>query len=119
MDKLLYGAAYYEEYLPYGRLQQDVGMMKAAGINVVRIAESTWSTCEPQDGVFDFSHVVRVIDAMEEAGIGVIIGTPTYAVPAWMVKKHPEILADTKAGRNLYGPRQNMDITNPDYLFYA
>ena len=40
MDKLLYGAAYYEEYLPYGRLQQDVGMMKAAGINVVRIAES-------------------------------------------------------------------------------
>jgi beta-galactosidase len=119
MDKLLYGAAYYEEYLPYGRLQQDVGMMKAAGINVVRIAESTWSTCEPQDGVFDFSHVVRVIDAMEEAGIGVVIGTPTYAVPAWMVKKHPEILAETKAGRNLYGPRQNMDITNPDYLFYA
>lgn len=119
MDKLLYGAAYYEEYLPYDRLAQDVEMMKAAGINTVRIAESTWSTCEPQEGVFDFSHVTRVIDAMEEAGIGVIVGTPTYAVPAWMVKKHPKVLADTKAGRNLYGPRQNMDITNPDYLFYA
>ena len=69
MDKLLYGAAYYEEYLPYGRLQQDVGMMKAAGINVVRIAESTWSTCEPQDGVFDFSHVVRVIDAIDRKSV--------------------------------------------------
>ena len=51
-----------------------------AGINTVRIAESTWSTCEPQEGVFDFSHVIRVMDAMEKAGINVIIGTPTYAV---------------------------------------
>lgn len=119
MDKLLYGAAYYEEYLPYDRLEQDVKMMEEAGINTVRIAESTWSTCEPREGVFDFSHVTRVIDAMEQAGIGVIVGTPTYAVPAWMVKKHPEVLAVTRTGRNLYGPRQNMDITNPDYLFYG
>ena len=70
MKKLLYGAAYYDEYMPYDRLQQDVAMMKKAGINTVRIAESTWSTCEPQEGVFDFSHVERVMDAMEEAGIG-------------------------------------------------
>lgn len=54
MKKLLYGAAYYDEYMPYDRLQQDVAMMKKAGINTVRIAESTWSTCEPQEGVFDF-----------------------------------------------------------------
>ena len=63
MKKLLYGAAYYDEYMPYDRLQQDVAMMKKAGINTVRIAESTWSTCEPQEGVFDFSHVERVMDA--------------------------------------------------------
>ena len=44
MERLLYGAAYYEEYLPVDRLEKDVEMMKAAGINVVRIAESTWST---------------------------------------------------------------------------
>lgn len=119
MKKLLYGAAYYEEYLPYDRLRQDAEMMKAAGFNIVRIAESTWSTCEPKEGVFDFTHVTRVIDAMDQVGIDVIVGTPTYAVPAWMVKKHPEVLAVTKEGRNLYGPRQNMDITNPDYLFYA
>ena len=60
MDQLLYGAAYYDEYMPYERLAEDVAMMKKAGINTVRIAESTWSTCEPQEGVFDFSHVERV-----------------------------------------------------------
>jgi beta-galactosidase len=119
MDKLLYGVAYYDEYMPYERLDKDVQMMKACGINVVRIAESTWSTEEPQDGVFDFTHIDRVLNAMQKAGIHVIIGTPTYAVPTWMVKKHPEILAITPSGQNQYGPRQNMDITNKDYRFYA
>ena len=38
------------------------------------------------------------MDAMEEAGINVIIGTPTYAVPAWMVKAHPDVIATTKKG---------------------
>ena len=119
MKELLFGAAYYDEYMPYDRLQQDVAMMKKAGINTVRIAESTWSTCEPQEGVFDFSHVERVMDAMEEAGINVIIGTPTYAIPTWMVKSHPDVMAETVNGRGIYGARQIMDITHPVYRFYA
>ncbi|MDN5289138.1 MAG: beta-galactosidase [Mucilaginibacter sp.] len=119
MNKLLYGVAYYDEYMPYERLDKDVQMMKDCGINVVRIAESTWSTVEPQDGIFDFTHIDRVLNAMHKAGISVIIGTPTYAVPTWMVKKHPEILAITSSGQNQYGARQNMDITNTDFRFYA
>ena len=119
MKELLYGAAYYDEYMPYDRLEKDVAMMKKAGINTVRIAESTWSTCEPQEGVFDFSHVTRVMDAMEEAGINVIIGTPTYAVPTWMVKAYPDVLAETVKGQGIYGARQIMDITHPVYRYYA
>lgn len=119
MEDLLYGAAYYDEYMPYDRLEQDVAMMKKAGINTVRIAESTWSTCEPQEGVFDFSHVIRVLDVMERENINVIVGTPTYAVPTWMVKAHPDVIATTKNGQGIYGARQIMDITNPVYLFYA
>ena len=119
MKEILFGAAYYDEYMPCERLGEDIRMMKKAGINTVRIAESTWSTCEPQEGIFDFSHVDRVLDAMEEAGIHVIVGTPTYAVPTWMVKSHPDVLAVTKTGRGIYGPRQIMDITHPVYLYYA
>ena len=107
------------EYLPYDRLDKDIQMMKDAGINLVRIAESTWSTMEPQDGVFDFSTVDKVLDAMYKADIKVIIGTPTYAVPAWLVKAYPDVLATTVKGRGIYGCRQIMDITNPAFLFHA
>lgn len=119
MAQLLYGVAYYDEYMPYDRLEQDIAMMRAAGINVVRIAESTWSTHEPQSGVFDFASVDRVLDAMHRAGIGVIVGTPTYAIPTWLAREHPEVLAITPEGQRTYGARQNMDITSPAYRFYA
>ena len=119
MEKLLYGVAYYDEYMPYDRLDTDIRMMKAAGINLVRIAESTWSTLEPHDGVFDFTSIDRVLAAMHQANIHVIVGTPTYAIPPWMAKAHPSVLAMTPSGQNKYGARQNMDIANPTYLFYA
>ncbi|SDM64488.1 beta-galactosidase [Paenibacillus jilunlii] len=119
MSILRYGVAYYDEYMPYERLDEDIAMMKEAGINTVRIAESTWSTHEPQNGVFDFTSVDRVLDAMHAEGISVIVGTPTYAVPAWLVKEHPDVLAVTPKGPGKYGARQIMDITNPAYLFHA
>ena len=114
-DKILFGAAYYDEYMPAERLAKDVAMMKAAGINVVRIGESTWGTMEPREGVYDFTHLDRVLDAMHGAGIGVIIGTPTYAMPTWLARKHPDVLVTTASGHARYGARQNMDITNPHF----
>ena len=110
---ILYGAAYYEEYSPTDRLDEDVRMMKATGITVVRIAESTWGTLETSPGVFDFSHVDRVLHAMDKAGIRVIVGTPTYAFPTWLAREHPEVMAITPRGPGEYGRRQNMDITSP------
>lgn len=118
-EKLYFGAAYYSEYLPYDRVEKDMEMMEKAGMNVIRIAESTWSTLEPQEGVYDFTHIDRMLDAAACHHISVIVGTPTYAVPTWLVKKYPDILAITQNGHERYGHRQNMDITNPDYLSHA
>ena len=118
-DRLIFGCAYYDEYMPYERVDKDMSMMKSAGITTIRIAESTWSTLEPQPGVFDFSHVDRVLEAAGRFGIQVIVGTPTYAVPAWLVAMHPEVLADTPKGPSRYGARQIMDIVNPSYRYYG
>ncbi|MFR5875077.1 MAG: beta-galactosidase [Eubacterium sp.] len=119
MNKYLFGTAYYDEYMPYDRLETDFKMMKEAGFNVVRIAESTWSTLEPKENVFDFTHIDRVLNAAEKYGLSVIIGTPTYAVPYWLVQLDRDVLVTTSGGRSGYGYRQNMDITNKTYLHHA
>jgi len=115
----LFGAAYYLEYMPYERLEKDIEMMKAAGMNVIRIAESTWSTLEPREGVFDFSYIDRVLEIANREQIQVIIGTPTYAIPSWLEKKDPDVMVTTKQGQKLYGTRQIMNIMNRTFRFHA
>ncbi|MCI1264733.1 MAG: beta-galactosidase, partial [Saccharofermentans sp.] len=70
-DKLLFGAAYYPEYMPYERMDTDFSLMRDAGMNVIRIGESTWSTWEPEDGAFDFSLLVRTIEKASDYGLQV------------------------------------------------
>ena len=123
-ENVLYGAAYYNEYMPSdlqpGRLDKDIALMTQAGISVVRMGESTWSLWEPEDGRFEYAWMDRVVDAMGKAGIKVILGTPTYSIPTWMYHEHPEVLVDPLTGpKPSYGMRQNMDISNPTFRFYA
>jgi beta-galactosidase len=120
MDTILYGVAYYTEYMPYERLEQDAKMMEQAGINVVRVGESSWGLWEPADGRFEFAWMDRVVDRMHKAGIRVIMGTPTYSIPAWLYKKHPEIVVRRLGGEtSYYGIRQNTDLSNPTYRYYC
>jgi beta-galactosidase len=120
MDTVLYGVAYYPEYMPYERLDQDVQLMQKAGISVVRIGESSWGLWEPEDGKFEFAWMDRVIEKLHAAGIRIILGTPTYSIPAWMYKKHPEMVITRFGGQQLYyGLRQNTDLANPTYRFYC
>lgn len=123
-ENVLYGAAYYNEYMPAelgpGRLDKDVALMKQAGISVVRMGESTWSLWEPEDGHFEYAWMDRVVDAMTKAGIKVIMGTPTYSIPTWLYHEHPEILVQPLGGgKTFYGMRQNMDTDSPVYRFYC
>jgi len=130
METVLYGVAYYPEYTPHDRLDQDVELMRKAGITVVRVGESTWSSWEPRDGDFQFAWMQRVLDRLHRAGIKAILGTPTYSIPTWLYKEHPEILVTHNGVApalddpysptyppaltpGYYGPRQNYDFLNP------
>ncbi len=125
-ESILYGAAYYDEYMPVQRLDEDMRLLKEAGMNVIRIAESTWATMEPERGRFDFHHIDRALAAAQQQGLKVIVGTPTYAIPAWLARQCPEVLLVPEPrmvqngpvqdqGPELYGRRQNMDIGHPYY----
>ena len=68
-DNILYGATYYHEYIHYELLDEDIRMMKDAGLSVVRVSESSWALFEPQEGVFEFAWMDRIRDKMHTAGI--------------------------------------------------
>jgi beta-galactosidase len=116
---MLFGASYYHEYQPYERLEADLELMVRANVTVIRVGESTWASYEPRPGEISFAALRRVVDAATAAGIKVIVGTPTYAIPPWMARLHPEVMAVTRAGPVPYGARQNVDFTAPAYRFYA
>jgi beta-galactosidase len=119
-QQVLFGAAYYHEYQPSPRLDTDLDLMVEAGFSVIRVGESVWTTWEPEDGRFDLDWLQPVLDGAHQRGIRVILGTPTYAAPPWLVRRYPEIAGDTKTGQPMpWGGRQEMDYTHPAFKFYA
>lgn len=119
-DGVMFGAAYYSEYQPLERLDQDFALMAAADFSVIRVGESVWSTWEPSEDSFELDWLEPVLNRAHEHGIGVIIGTPTYAVPPWLRTRYPETTADRRTGDAIpYGHRQDIDFTHPAFRFFA
>jgi beta-galactosidase len=117
---VLFGAAYYHEYQPHDRLQQDLDLMAEARFSVIRVGESVWSTWEPENGRFDLDWLQPVLDGAHARGIAVVLGTPTYAVPPWLVRLYPEIAGERKTGQRIpWGARQEVDFTHPGFRFHA
>ena len=118
-NEFLYGCAYYPEYMPYERIDEDFALMQKAGMNVVRIAESTWSTLEPREGLYTFYYIDEVLKRAGQYGLKVIIGTPTYAIPSWLAKLDENVLVHTKNGDMKYGKRQIFNLLSDTYIFYG
>src|SRR4051812_611265 len=119
-ERVLYGVAYYAEYQPYDRLERDLDLMTQAGLTVIRVGESVWSTWEPEDGRFDLDWLQPVLDGAHRRGINVILGTPTYAMPPWLARKYPEVRAERRTGERIpYGHRQDPDYSHPAFRFHA
>ncbi len=119
-ERIELGVAYYPEYQRYDRLEVDLDLMVEAGITTIRVGESVWSTWEPREGEFDLEWLAPTLDAAHSRGMRVILGTPTYAVPPWLQRAHPEIAAERATGARIpWGARQEMDFTHPEFLTRA
>ena len=116
----IFGADYYPEHWPEERWETDARMMREFGLDVVRIAEFAWAAMEPEDGTFTFEWLDRAIQVLSDAGLKIILGTPTAAPPAWMINKYPEILPVDSEGRvRGFGGRHHDCQSNPTYRAYA
>lgn len=111
------GCAYYPEDWDESQIDFDIAKMKEAGISCARIGEFAWRKMEPKRGVYDFAWLHRVVDALHQAGIAVIMGTPTATPPIWLSKEHPEVFVLQSDGvRKNHGGRRHCCSNNPDYL---
>jgi beta-galactosidase len=117
MEKKLYhGAAYYPELWDEKVIEEDLKLMKQTGINVVRMGEFAWSTMEPEEGKFDLSFFVNVIERLYENGIETVMCTPTPTPPIWFTHGHPERMYVDRDGKVMgHGSRQHA-CTNHSYF---
>lgn len=114
--KLYHGAAYYPELWDEKVMEEDIRLMKQAGINVVRMGEFAWHTMEPEEGKFDLSFFVNTIEKLYQNGIETVMCTPTPTPPIWFTDGHPERMYVDRDGKVMgHGSRQHA-CTNNTYF---
>lgn len=114
------GVCYYPEHWPEERWAADAAAMRDLGIEIVRIAEFAWARMEPEQGRLEFDWLDRAIGALASAGLKVVLGTPTVAPPAWMVRADPDILpVDAEGRRRNFGGRRHYCPNNPRYRAHS
>lgn len=97
-------------------LEEDIRMMKKAGVNVATLGVFSWSMLEPEEGVYQFDWLSGVMDRLYENGIYTILATPSGAKPVWIDEKYPEALrVDEWGRRRKHGVRHNHCMTSPAY----
>ena len=113
---LLHGGDYNpEQWLDCPEiLAEDIRLMKEARVNCVTLGVFSWAVLEPEEGVYEFDWLEEIIDTLGNAGIQVILATPSGAIPHWLSQKYPEVMqVRADGGRNLPGKRHNFCYTSP------
>lgn len=114
------GAAYYPEDWDEAEQDSDIAYMKKAGLKCVRMAEFAWHKMEPEEGLYDFSWLHRVMRKLWDAGISVVLGTPTATPPIWLEEKEPKMRRVNENGlQELHGGRRHCCSNNSVYRKYS
>jgi beta-galactosidase len=115
-NAILMGTAWYPEQWPESRWEEDLRMMEAADLKVVRIAEFAWSRMEPSEGHYDFDWLERAINLAVKHHIVSVLGTPTATPPAWLTQKYPDTLRVEPNGQRVtHGNRAHASASSPRY----
>ena len=120
-QQLYVGANYHpHDDKNVGKIEKDIELMKAAGLNVVRMGHLAWDSYEPAEGQFDFDWFDKVMDQLNEAGIKVILDIAIRPAPIWLHQKFPSIDVVNANGNVLYPNHRYMDdVGDPNYQKYA
>ncbi|MFD6192393.1 beta-galactosidase [Streptomyces sp. NPDC060275] len=118
--RLAYGADYNPEQWPREVWEEDVRLMREAGVNIVSLGIFSWARIQPGPDAWDFAWLDEVMDLLHRHGVGVDLATATASPPPWLTTAHPEILPVTDRGETLWpGARQHWRPTSPVFREHA
>jgi beta-galactosidase len=110
------GTCYYPEHVPETQWADDARDMASLGLSRVRIAEFAWSRIEPEPGRYDWAWMDRAVSVLEDARLGIIMGTPTATPPKWLVDHMPDMVAIDAAGQpRTFGSRRHYCFSHEGY----
>ncbi len=110
------GVCYYPEHWDEVTWAPDATRMRASGLSWVRVGEFAWSVLEPRPGHYEWGWLDRAVDTLAEAGLKVVLGTPTATPPKWLVDSMPDMLPVAPDGRRLgFGSRRHYDFAHRGY----
>lgn len=114
------GVDYYPEQWDISMMEDDMNNICELGCNVIRIAEFAWHLMEKKEGQYDFSFFDNVIEKAKEHGLSIVMGTPTATIPAWLAKKHPDILSEFEDGtKRTFGGRHVYCFNSREMYTYS
>ena len=119
-ERIWYGGDYNPDQWPEEVWDDDVRLMKKAGVNLVSVGIFSWAKIETSEGVYDFDWLDRIIDKLGEAGVAVDLASATASPPMWLTQAHPEVLwKDYRGDVCQPGARQHWRPTSPVFREYA
>ena len=119
-ERIWYGGDYNPDQWPEDVWDEDIRLMRQAGVNLVSVGIFSWARIEPEEGVYEFGWLDRIIDKLGKAGIAVDLASATATAPLWLYESHPEVLPRDKYGHQINaGSRQSWSPTSPVFKTYA
>ncbi len=116
LPHIYFGGDYTPEHFPKEVMEEDMRLMKKAGVNMVTINVFTWGQLQPREDAWTFGWLDEIMDTLAANGVVADLGTATASTPAWMAKSYPEILpVDENGTRFNHGSRQCFNPNSPKY----
>jgi len=116
LPNIYFGGDYTPEHFPREVMEEDMRLMKKAGVNMATINVFSWGQLQPAEDVWEFAWLDEIMDTLAANGVVADLGTATASTPAWMAKRYPEILPVDESGiRFNHGSRQTFNPNSPKY----
>tara|TARA_E500000178_G_scaffold352174_1_gene415020 strand:+ start:2769 stop:4715 length:1947 start_codon:yes stop_codon:yes gene_type:complete len=110
------GVCYYPEHWPEDMWISDAQSIYKNGIRWVRIAEFAWSRIEPEPKKFDWKWLDKAVDILGNAGLKIVMCTPTATPPRWLINQMPDMLAvDQNGQKRKFGSRKHYSFSHKGY----